>query len=131
MLSMKKMHLNFYTWAEYTVFLSFRHGFASTEKKPTLDHQYKYDGKTAFVSLGKALWKTAWQKILLAYDFGGTGMWFPLTQTKAPGVDIPTAASFANIILVAGICSYISIYSLTIWANSARKAFKYWPHLSL
>lgn len=79
-------------------------------RRNPLDHQYKYDDKIAFVSLGKAFWNSAWQKILLAYDFGGSGGWFPLTQTKAPGVDIPTA----NIILVAGICSYISICSLTI-----------------
>lgn len=54
--------LIFYTLAKYTVFLSFRHGFASTEEKSTFHHQQKYDAKTAFVSLRKALWKSAWQK---------------------------------------------------------------------
>lgn len=54
--------LIFYTLAECTVFLNFRQGFASTEEKSMLHHQHKYDAKTAFVSLGKAPWKSAWQK---------------------------------------------------------------------
>lgn len=56
------LHLIFYTIAEYTVCLNFRRGFASTEEKSSLDHQHKYDDKTAFVSFGKALWKSAWQE---------------------------------------------------------------------
>lgn len=39
--------LIFYTLAEYSVFLSFRHGFASMEEKSMLHHQHKYDAKTA------------------------------------------------------------------------------------
>lgn len=32
---------------------------------------------TVFVSFGEALWKSAWQKVLLAHDSGGSRGWFP------------------------------------------------------
>lgn len=87
----------FYTLAEYAVLLSFRHGFAGTEEK-SMPHHTNMMPKLLLSALQKALWKTAWQKNPPSYDFGDSESWFPQTQTKIPGVDVPTATSLINII---------------------------------